>query len=142
MQASGCSCPGPRAGPRDIFVLKQSHYRLFFQCPLYFLVSYLHKCWGTVGCLLCSSVNRLGVSPVCRGKWTPLPLISPPSSMKDSPVYFVPTSHASYSLYLFPPFSPSQSPIDNPPCDLHFCGSVSVLVVCLVFFCFGFRCGC
>ena len=42
----------------------------------------------------------------------------------------------------FPPLSPSQSPIDNPPCDLHFCGSVSVLVVCLVFFCFGFRCAC
>ena len=35
----------------------------------------------------------------------------------------------------------SESPIDNPPCDLHFCGSVPVLVVCLVFFCCGFRCG-
>ena len=38
--------------------------------------------------------------------------------------------------YLFcvpiPPLSPSHSPIDNPPCDLHFCGSVPVLVVCLV----------
>ena len=33
----------------------------FFQCPLYFLVSYLHKCWGTVGCSLCSSVDQLGV---------------------------------------------------------------------------------
>ena len=42
----------------------------------------------------------------------------------------------------FAPLSPSQSPIDNPPCDLHFCGSVPVLVVCLVCFCFGFRCGC
>ena len=45
-------------------------------------------------------------------------------------------------LCTFPPLSPSHSPIDNPPCDLHFCDSVSVLVVCLVFFCFGFRCGC
>ena len=27
-------------------------------------------------------------------------------------------------------------PTDNPPCDLHFCNSVSVLVVCLVYFCF------
>ena len=36
----------------------------------------------------------------------------------------------------------SESPIDNPPCDLHFCGSVPVLVVCLVFFCLGFSCGC
>ena len=51
-----------------------------------------------------------------------------------------------YLCYLFsvpfPPLSPSQSPIDNPPCDLHFCGSVPVLVVCLVFFCFCFKCGC
>ena len=27
----------------------------------------------------------------------------------------------------------SESPIDNPPCDLHFCGSVPIIVVCLVF---------
>ena len=40
---------------QGLFVLKQSHYRLFFQCPLYFLVSYFLKRWGTVGCLLCSS---------------------------------------------------------------------------------------
>ena len=53
------------------------------------------------------------------------------------------TYHLCYLFSVpFPPLSPSQSPIDNPPCDLHFCGSVSVLVVCLVFFCFGFRCGC
>ena len=44
-------------------------------------------------------------------------------------------------LCTFPPLSPSHSPIDNPPCDLHFCGSVPVLVVCLVCFCFCFRCG-
>ena len=41
----------------------------------------------------------------------------------------------------FSPLSPSHSHIDNPPCDLHFCGFVPVLVVCLVFFCFCFRCG-
>ena len=45
-------------------------------------------------------------------------------------------------LCTFPPLSTSLSPIDNPPCDLHLYGSVPVLVVCLVFFCFGFRCGC
>ena len=40
--------------------------------------------------------------------------------------YFVPTNYSSYSPYLFPilPF-----PTDNPPCDLHFCDSVPVLVV-------------
>ena len=57
------------------FSLKQSPYCLFFQCTLYFLVSYLHKRWGTFGCLLCSSVDLLGVSPKCRGKWTYLAAI-------------------------------------------------------------------
>ena len=36
----------------------------------------------------------------------------------------------------FPLFSPLSLPTDNPPCDLHFCDSVPVLVVCLVCFCF------
>ena len=56
--------------------------------------------------------------------------------------YFLPTIYATYSLHLFPPLSPSHSPADNPPCDLHFCDSFPVLVVCLVCFCFCFRCGC
>ena len=33
----------------------------------------------------------------------------------------------------FPSFSPLHLPADNPPCDLHFCDSVPVLVVCFVF---------
>ena len=59
------------------------------------------------------------------------------------PIIFLPspclfsTYHLCYLFSVpFPPLSPSQSPIDNPPCDLHFCGSVSVLVVCLVLFWF------
>ena len=80
-QAWGCSCPGPCVGPRDLFVLKQSPYLLFSQCPLYFLVSYLHKRWADFGCSLCSSVEWVGISPRCRGKLTPLPPISPPSSL-------------------------------------------------------------
>ena len=49
--------------------------------------------------------------------------------------------------YLFsvplPPLSPSHSPIDNPPCDLHFCDSVPGLVVSFVCVCFCFfRFGC
>ena len=36
----------------------------------------------------------------------------------------------------FLPFSPLPLPTDNPPCDLHFCDSVPVLVACLVCFCF------
>ena len=65
------------------------------------------------------------------------------------PTLFLPSTclFSNYHLcYLFPvpfpPLSPSHSPVDNPPCDLHFCGSVPVRVVCLVCFCFCFRCGC
>ena len=43
----------------------------------------------------------------------------------------------------FPPFSPLSLSADNPPCDLHSCDSVPILVVCLVCFSFCFfRFGC
>ena len=41
-------------------------------------------------------------------------------------------------LCTFPPL-PFHFPTDNPPCDLHFCDSVPVLVVCLVHFWFCFH---
>ena len=63
--AGGFSCPGPCTGPREFIVLKHSSYPLIFQCPLS-LVSDLHICWNTVGCLLCSS-DQLGASLVLRG---------------------------------------------------------------------------
>ena len=75
----GCSRLGPSAGSVDLIVLKHSPYHLVFQCSVQILVSYLHICWGTVGCSLCSSVDQLDVSPMCRGKWNPLPPILPPS---------------------------------------------------------------
>ena len=61
----GFNHPGPRAGLGDLIVLKHSSYRQIFQCPLS-LVSNLHICWNTVGCLLCSIV-QLGISLVLRG---------------------------------------------------------------------------
>ena len=61
---------------------------------------------------------------------SPLPMLFLTSS-----VYFVPAIYTSYSLYLFPHL-PLPCPADNPACDLHFCDSVPVLVVCLVWFCF------
>ena len=65
-----------------------------------------------------------------------------PTLLLTTPCLFS-TYHLCYLFSVpFPPLSSSQSPIDNPPCDLHFCGSVPVLVVCLVCFCFCFRCGC
>ena len=58
------------------------------------------------------------------------------------PILFL-TSPCTYQLcFLFPvpflPFSPLLLPADNPPCDLHFCNSVPLLVVPLVYFCFCF----
>ena len=38
----------------------------------------------------------------------------------------------------FPPFCPLPFPTDNTPCDLHFCDSAPVLVVCLAGFSFFF----
>ena len=61
-----------------------------------------------------------------------------PTLFLPSPCLF--STH--HLCYLFSVPSPPHSPIDNPPCDLHLYGSVSVLVVCLVFFCFSFRCVC
>ena len=48
--------------------------------------------------------------------------------------------------FLFPipflPILPLPFPTDNPPCDLYFCESVPVLVVCLVCLCFCLCSGC
>ena len=70
-------------------------------------------------------------------------LISSLASTFPIPLLTSPCLFSTYHLYYlfsvsFPPLSPS--PVDNSPCDLHFCGSVLVLVVCLVCFCF--RCDC
>ena len=41
------------------------------------------------------------------------------------------TYHICYLFSVpYPPLSPSPSPVDNPPCDLHFCGSVPFLWFC------------
>ena len=61
----GFSHPAPRAGPRDLIVLKHSSYYLIFQCPLS-LVSDLHIFWNTIGWSLCLS-DQLGISLVSRG---------------------------------------------------------------------------
>ena len=44
------------------------------------LASKLHISWDSIGGLLCSSEDFLGVPPVHRGKWALLPPTMPPSS--------------------------------------------------------------
>ena len=61
-----------------------------------------------------------------------------PTLFLPSPCLFS-TYHLCYLLSVsFSLVSPSHSPTDNPPCDLHFCDSVPVLIVCLVHLCFCF----
>ena len=92
-------------------------------------------------------------SPLCLPPFTPslqhFPLSSRPwvihrsSLASPFPVLFLtfPCLFCAYQLcFLFPVPLPSISsyplPTSNPPCDLHFCDSVPVLVACLVCFCF------
>ena len=44
------------------------------------------------------------------------------------------TYHLCYFFSTFSPSLPTHSPADNPPCDLYFCDSVPVFVVCSVCF--------
>ena len=67
------------------------------------------------------------------------------SLASPSPILFLtfPCLFCAYQLCFlfpvpFPPFSLLPLPTDNPPCDLYFCDSVPVLLVCLVCFCFCF----
>ena len=104
--AWGCSHPDPCTGPRDLIVLN-SPYHLIFQCPLQFLVSNLHICWDILGCSLCSSEDQLGVSPVHRGKRTPLPPLSLQSSLPISD-YLIFLLLFNYSCLHFLPPTPSK----------------------------------
>ena len=91
--------------------------------------------------------------------YSPLPCTFPPSSVPTTlsscpwvihisslaslfPILFLPSPCLFCTYYLcflfpvpFPSFSPLPLPTDNLPCDLHFCYSVPVLVVCLVCCC-------
>ena len=65
------------------------------------------------------------------------------SSASTFPILFLTSPCLFHTYHLcflfpvpFPPFTSLTHPADNPPCDLHFCDSVPVLVVCLVYFCF------
>ena len=86
------------------------------------------------------------LSPVSHSL-SPCPWVIHISSLASPfPILFLtsPCLFCTYHLcFLFPvSFShslPSPFPADNPPCDLQFCDSVPVLVVCLVHFWFCFH---
>ena len=97
-----------------------------------------------------SPLHPAHVHPPILSPYISCPWVIHISSVASTfPILFLPspcvfsTYHLCYLFSVpFPPLSPSHSPINNPPCDLHFCGSVPVLVVCLVYSRFCFRCGC
>ena len=109
-----------------IMLLQLSHFRPFTQLhPVHPLPPTFHSYSSCPWVILISSLAST------------FPILFLPSPCLFS------TYHLCYLFSVpFPPLSPAHSPADNPPCDLHFCGSVSVRVVWLVCFCFGFRCGC
>ena len=90
--------------------------------------------------------------PLCTAH--PLPHTFPPFSLcprvvhiislaSTFPILFLTSPYLFSTYHLcflfpvpFPPFSSLSLPNDNPPCDLHFCHSTPVLVICLVCFCF------
>ena len=75
----GCSCPGSLSSPKDLVVPEALSLPSDISMCSTVLASSPHICWDTIGCSLCCSEDRLGVLPLCRGKWTPLPPISLPS---------------------------------------------------------------
>ena len=113
----------------------------------------LFKIYLSIMLLSCPPLHSLHPAhplPPTFPSYSSCPWIIHISSLASTlPILFLPspclfsTYHLCYLFSLtFYPLSPSNSPADNPPCDLHFCGFVPVLVVCLVCFCFCFRCGC
>ena len=93
-----------------------------------------------------SPIHPAPPNPLAFPPFSSCPWVIHVSSLTSTfPILFSTSSclFSAYHLYLtfsvpFPLLSPCHSPTDNPPCDLHFCDSVPVLVVCLIPFCFHF----
>ena len=104
-----------------------THLRIFFN-TFYWLCYY--------SCPISPHLFPTSIPP-----FSSCPLIVHISSLVSPfPILFLtsPCLFCAYQLcFLFPmPFSPIlplHLPTDNPSCDLHFCDSVPVLIVCLVF---------
>ena len=109
-----------------------------------FLCIYIFKIYLLIMLLTVAPFPPLHSTPSCLPPPSHIPpyssclwVIHISSLASTFPILFLPSSclfsthHLCYLFSVpFPPLSPSHSPIDNPPCDLHFCGSVPVIVVC------------
>ena len=109
------------------FILSIFYLLCYYSCPFFF--------------------SSLSPSTLCpRPSHMPYPLCSCPWVLHRSslaslfPILFLTSPCLFYTYQLcflfpvpFPWFSPFPLPTGNPPCDLHFCDFVPVLVVCLVF---------
>ena len=108
--------------------LSMFYWFCYYSCPIF---SPFHS---PLPCTAPSSLPPIGSCPWIihiSSLASPFPIL-----FLTSPCLFC-TYHVCFLFSVsFPPFSSLYLPTDNPPCDLYFCDSVSVLVVCLVWFCF------
>ena len=122
----------------------------FFKCIYLFLIYLLIMLLQLSHFPSFTPLNPAYPLPLTFPTYRSCPQVIHISSLTSTfPILFLPSPclFSNYRLFYlfsvpFPLLSPSHSPVDNPPCDLHFHGSIPVLVVCLVCFCFCFRCGC
>ena len=120
------------------FFLSTFHWLCYYSCPFFFPPlshSTLH---------LPPSSIRSPTPHLSSWPWVVhISFLAPPFPilLLNSPCLFCAYQLSFLFPVPFPPFSPLHLPSDNPPCDLHYCDSVSVLVLCLVCFWF-FRFSC
>ena len=95
---------------------------------------------SSLNCSPTSKVPPLFMSMVCTYKFF---VFSISHTILNLPLYILYLPIMLLAPCTFPPFYLLPLPTDNPPCDLHFCESVPILVVCLLCFslCF-FKFGC
>ena len=142
-----CVLKLPR-GPRSIFFLRDSSHIPFIYLFKIYFIDYAITVVPFPTPL--TPLHPDHPLPPTFPPYSSCPWVIHISSLASTfPILFLPspclfsTYHLGYLFSVpFPPLSPSHSPVDKPPCDLHFSGSVPVLVVGLVSFCFCFRYGC
>ena len=95
LEQPGSLAPGPGTFPWASKISSPS----VFKCPLQSSASKLHINWDSIGCLLCSSEDQIGVQVGCMRKWVQLATNLPPTS--NVPQLFDPLIYW-WALRLFP----------------------------------------